>query len=90
MHVVRHSGRFFRITLKREGDKPNRGPQRHFLPMPFEPPCFAADFFFNPAVLSIVRGCDGHNSREVNSMPRAVWQTLTPEQQSMMQFPIRD
>ncbi len=36
--------------------RPNRGPHRHFLPMPFEPPCFAPEFFFDPTVLSIVRG----------------------------------
>src|SRR5262245_49722123 len=40
--------------LTREGKKPNRGPQRHFLPMPFEPPCFAPEFFFNPEVLRII------------------------------------
>jgi Phytanoyl-CoA dioxygenase (PhyH) len=37
-------------------DAPNRGPQRHFLPMPFEPPCFCPEFFFDAAVLRIVRG----------------------------------
>jgi hypothetical protein len=41
--------------LKAHGDGPNRGPHRHFLPMPFEPPCFAQTFFFDPEVLSIVR-----------------------------------
>jgi hypothetical protein len=42
--------------LKMHGHEPNRGPHRHFLPMPFEPPCFAPDFFFDTEVLSIVRG----------------------------------
>lgn len=42
--------------LKAHGHEPNRGAHRHFLPMPFEPPCFASDFFFDDAVLSIVRG----------------------------------
>jgi ectoine hydroxylase-related dioxygenase (phytanoyl-CoA dioxygenase family) len=37
-------------------DAPNRGPSRHFLPMPFEPPCFAPEFFFDSEVLAIVRG----------------------------------
>ncbi len=37
-------------------EQPNRGPQRHFIPMPFESPCFSSEFFFDPAVLSIVRG----------------------------------
>ena len=36
-------------------DTPNRGPSRHFLPMPFEPPCFAPEFFFDAEVVSIVR-----------------------------------
>jgi hypothetical protein len=42
--------------LEAHGDEPNRGPGRHFLPMPFEPPCFAPGFFFDDQVLSIVRG----------------------------------
>lgn len=42
--------------LKKHGHEPNRGPHRHFLPMPFEPPCFAPEFFFDAEVLSIVRG----------------------------------
>jgi hypothetical protein len=37
-------------------DEPNRGPHRHFLPMPFQPPCFSPNFFFDAGVLSIVRG----------------------------------
>jgi hypothetical protein len=36
--------------------EPNRGPNRHFLPMPFDPPCFAPGFFFDDEVLNIVRG----------------------------------
>jgi Phytanoyl-CoA dioxygenase (PhyH) len=35
---------------------PNRGAHRHFLAMPFDPPCFAPQFFFDPDVLSIVCG----------------------------------
>ncbi|MGA2183668.1 MAG: phytanoyl-CoA dioxygenase family protein [Bryobacteraceae bacterium] len=35
--------------------EPNRGPHRHFLPMPFEPPCFVPEFFFDHDVLAIVR-----------------------------------
>jgi hypothetical protein len=42
--------------IKAHGHEPNRGPQRHFLPMSFEPPCFAPDSFFDADVLSIVRG----------------------------------
>jgi len=36
-------------------ESPNRGPHRHFLPMPFTPPCFAPEFFFDNDVLRIVR-----------------------------------
>jgi len=39
---------------------PNRGAHRHFLAMPFDPPCFAPQFFFDPDVLSIVRGLMDH------------------------------
>lgn len=42
--------------LERNHDKPNRGDHRHFLPMPFEPPCFAPEFFFDAGILGIVRG----------------------------------
>lgn len=38
------------------GDKPNRGPYRHFLAMPFHPRCFAPEFFFDADILSIVCG----------------------------------
>jgi len=37
-------------------ESPNRGPHRHFVPMPFKPPCFAPEFFFDEQLLSIVRG----------------------------------
>jgi len=37
-------------------DQPNRGPHRHFFAMPFEPPCFTPEFFFDAEVLSIARG----------------------------------
>src|ERR1039458_6482865 len=46
----------FLAYLEEHGHQPNRGPNRHFLPMPFDPPCFAPDFFFDAQVLSIVRG----------------------------------
>jgi len=41
--------------LKNHEQQPNRGPHRHFLPMPFDPPCFAPEFFFDEQVLRIVR-----------------------------------
>ena len=42
--------------LQLHEEAPNRGPQRHFLPMPFEAPCFNPEFFFNAEVLRVVRG----------------------------------
>src|SRR4051794_3262774 len=41
--------------LEKSRDLPNRGDHRHFLPMPFDPPCFAPEFFFDATVLEIVR-----------------------------------
>jgi hypothetical protein len=41
--------------LEEHRDEPNRGPNRHFLPMPFDPPSFAPEFFFNAEVLGLVR-----------------------------------
>jgi hypothetical protein len=29
--------------LENHGHEPNRGPHRHFLPMPFDRPCFAPE-----------------------------------------------
>jgi Phytanoyl-CoA dioxygenase (PhyH) len=42
--------------LESHSEEANRGPHRHFLPMPFEPPCFTPEFFFDAGVLSMVRG----------------------------------
>src|SRR5947209_3544261 len=42
--------------LEVHDNEPNRGPHRHFVPMVFEPPCFAPEFFFDEEVLGIVRG----------------------------------
>lgn len=42
--------------LEINGRAPNRGPGRHFLPMPFQPPCFAPEFFFDAEILRIARG----------------------------------
>jgi len=38
------------------GPESNRGPHRHFIAMPFEPPVFTQQFFFDDDVLRIVRG----------------------------------
>jgi len=45
--------------LKNHGHEPNRGPYRHFLPMPFDPPCFAPEFFCDTEILNVVRGAMG-------------------------------
>lgn len=36
------------------GASSNRGSHRHYLPMPFNPPCFALEFFFDRTVLELV------------------------------------
>ncbi len=36
--------------------QPNRGPNRHFLPMPFDKPCFRPEFFFDAEIMNVVRG----------------------------------
>ncbi len=41
--------------LERNQNQPNRGEHRYFLPMPFEPPCFAPEFFFDAVILGLVR-----------------------------------
>ena len=45
--------------LKAHREEPNRGPHRHFLPMPFQYPCFTPEFFFDPGVLNIIHGAIG-------------------------------
>jgi hypothetical protein len=45
--------------LEAHGNEPNRGPNRHYVPMPFAPPCFEPGFFFDAEVLSIVRSLMG-------------------------------
>lgn len=44
------------LAYLQSGHASNRGPHRHFLPMPFDRPCFAAELFFDAEVLRIVRG----------------------------------
>jgi hypothetical protein len=44
-----------RLMAHLEHAPPNRGPHRHYLALPLEPPCFAMEFFFDPVVLGIVR-----------------------------------
>ena len=41
--------------LEKNRNQPNRGEHRHFLAMPFAPPCFVPEFFFDPGILGIVR-----------------------------------
>ncbi len=42
--------------LEAHRHEPNRGRHRHYLAMPFDRPCYATEFFFDPVILSIVRG----------------------------------
>lgn len=69
--------------LKANADKPNRGPGRYFLPVPFHSGCFAPEFFFDCSVLSIIRammgdrivvdqyGCDAPVRGSENQEPHA-------------------
>jgi len=43
------------LTYLAADPAPNRGPGRHYVAMPFEVPCFAPEFFFNPVVLDVGR-----------------------------------
>lgn len=49
----------FQKYLEINGHIPNRGTNRHFLPMPFEEPCFAPEFFFDDKILTIVKNILG-------------------------------
>jgi ectoine hydroxylase-related dioxygenase (phytanoyl-CoA dioxygenase family) len=72
--------------LEAHRDAPNRGPHRHFLPMPFAAPCFVPEFFFDKDVLSIVRtamddrvvadqwGCDVPLSGSEHQLPHVDYQ----------------
>lgn len=44
-----------RLHAHIEQHEPNRGTRRYFVPMPFEPPCFAPEFFFDDTILGVVR-----------------------------------
>jgi ectoine hydroxylase-related dioxygenase (phytanoyl-CoA dioxygenase family) len=41
--------------LEIHSKEPNRGPNRHFVPMPFDRPCFAPEFFFHEELMQMVR-----------------------------------
>lgn len=43
-----------RLAAYMAGHDANRGPDRHFMAMPFAQPAFSPDFFFNPDVLAVV------------------------------------
>ena len=43
------------LTYLNSGHASNRGPNRHYVAMPFEPPIFVPQFFFDPDVLCILR-----------------------------------
>jgi hypothetical protein len=49
--------------IEDHGHEPNRGPHRHYLPMPFHAPCFAPEFFFDKAIFDVI--CDAMGSRVV-------------------------
>ena len=81
-------------------EAPNRGPHRHFLPMPFTPPCFAPEFFFDDEVLRIVRaamddrvvadqwGCDAPVRGSTHQSPHADYQRPLFEEKPDLALPI--
>jgi ectoine hydroxylase-related dioxygenase (phytanoyl-CoA dioxygenase family) len=66
-HLAKHlvnacKGAFWPILQKHlhdHGHEPNRGPHRHFLPMPFDRPCFAPEFFFDKTIMDVIHGAMG-------------------------------
>jgi ectoine hydroxylase-related dioxygenase (phytanoyl-CoA dioxygenase family) len=60
-HLVHQCREAFwpRMITHMENVQANRGPHRHFLPMPFDLLCFASQFFFDPDVLAIAKGLMG-------------------------------
>ena len=47
--------------LRDHGHEPNRGPYRHFLPMPFHRPYFAPEFFFDRTIINVIHGAMGYS-----------------------------
>ena len=47
------------LNYVKGGHASNRGPHRHFVPLPFDPPIFVPQFFFDDDVLCIVRALMG-------------------------------
>ncbi|MGZ3853814.1 MAG: phytanoyl-CoA dioxygenase family protein [Flavisolibacter sp.] len=45
--------------LENNGHLPNRGTNRHFLPMPFDRPCFNPAFFFDTDILAVLKNVLG-------------------------------
>ena len=45
--------------LKHNGHLSNRGANRHFIPMPFEPSCFSPEFFFDAEILTVAKNVMG-------------------------------
>lgn len=45
--------------LQDQRHEANRGPHRHFLPIPFHRPCFAPEFFFDTTILDVICGAMG-------------------------------
>ena len=81
-------------------DTPNRGPHRHFLPMPFVPPCFTPEFFFDEMILRIIReamgdrvvadqwGCDAPLRGSIHQGPHADYQHPLFAETPDMELPI--
>ena len=45
--------------LAENAEKPNRGPRRHYIPLPFRPPLYNSAFFNDDTILAIASGILG-------------------------------
>jgi hypothetical protein len=70
------------------GAASNRGPRRHFLPTLNRGTPNATDMPRALATIRRVRRWYADASREMEYVPRATWESLTPEQQAVMRFPV--
>lgn len=47
--------------VREHDDHPNRGPRRHYIPLPFRPPFYHPAFFNNDAIIAIISGVFGED-----------------------------
>ena len=50
------------VHLAEHADSPNRGPHRHYIPLPFRPPLYHPAFFNDDTILAIATGILGEQA----------------------------